>query len=90
MPRGARAPKSGPLMAIMIGHNDGIEHVACLAGAKQRSSGKRREHQVVPRGASWVALSGPPYVALSGQKAPHRAGWPRARCGTIRDEFRSR
>ena len=26
----------------------------------------------VPRGASPVALSGPPYVALSGQKAPHR------------------
>ena len=26
----------------------------------------------VPRGASWAALSGPPYVALSAQKAPHR------------------
>ena len=27
----------------------------------------------VPRGASRVALCGPPYVALSDQKAPHRA-----------------
>ena len=26
----------------------------------------------VPRGASWAALSGPPFVALSVQKAPHR------------------
>ena len=33
----------------------------------------------VPRGASWVALSGPPYVALSGQKAPHRARHRRLR-----------
>ena len=28
----------------------------------------------VPRGASRVALSEPPYVALSDQKAPHRVG----------------
>eukprot|EP01046_Picozoa_sp_COSAG06_P044183 COSAG06_NODE_5912_length_3215_cov_3.685815_3_plen_71_part_00 len=41
---------------ILVGYNDGIEHVASLAGAKQRSTWQCREHEALGRRRALAVL----------------------------------